>query len=210
MSTEMIPVSSVAAPDAPDARLPTVREYFAFDRASEVRNEYVDGVITSMAGESPTHNQIAGNVYVCLENAFGTRACRTFIEGIRTRVSSSRYRYPDVVALCGEAQFDRENPPSLLNPVVVFEVLSPSTEGSDRDEKFMEYRRLETLTDYLLVSQDKIEVAHFARQSARQWVVTIYNELQDVVALSSLDVTMTLADIYRKIVFKSNGSEAAQ
>ena len=209
MSTEMIPVPDVA-PEAPAARLATVREYFAFDRASEVRNEYVDGVITGMAGGSPAHNRVARNICVQLETAFGDRACESFIADVRARVSSSRYRYPDVVALCGEAQFDRENPPSLLNPVVVFEVLSPSTQGSDRDEKFMEYRQLETLTDYLLVSQDKVEVAHFARQSVRQWVVTIYNELQDVVALSSLDVTMSLADIYRKVVFEPAENKAAQ
>lgn len=210
MSTEMIPAAGVAASAAPEARLPTVQEYFAYDRASDVRNEYVDGVITGMAGGSPAHNRVARNICVHLETAFGDRACESFIGDVRTRVSSTKYRYPDVVALCGEAKFDLENPPSLLNPSVIFEVLSPSTEGSDRDEKFMEYRQLETLTDYLLVAQDRVEVAHYARQSARQWVVTIYNEPQDVVALSSLDVTMTLADIYRKTVFKPDGNEAAQ
>jgi len=210
MSTESVPEPGVSATDAPVNRLATLQDYFALERTSDTRHEYVDGEIWAMAGETPAHNRIAGNIYVALETAFGTRPCVSFIENIRTRVTSSRYRYPDIAALCGEAQFDQERPPSLLNPSVIFEVLSPSTEDNDRGEKFNEYRQLETLSDYLLIAQDKIEVAHYARQSARQWMVTIYGELEDKLVLSSLEVTLTLADVYRKIVFRAGGDAATE
>ena len=198
MSTESVPAPGVAATAVPGPHAATVQEYFALERTSDARHEYVDGEILAMAGETPTHNRIARNICVCLENAFGTRSCESFIENIRTRVSPSQYRYPDIAALCGEALFDEGKPPTLLNPAVIVEVLSPSTEVADRGEKFNEYRQLETLTDYILVAQDRIEVAHYARQSERQWTVTIYVELQDRLVLPSLEVTLTLADVYRK------------
>src|SRR5262249_6695913 len=151
-----------------------LQEYFALERASKTRHEYLDGEIVAMAGETPVHNEIAGNVYYRLRNAFETRPCRAFIEGVRTRVSPTRYRHPDVVAVCGEAQFDDENPPSLLNPTVVVEILSRSTEAFDIDEKFDEYKRIDSLTDYIHIAQDRVEVTQYVRQSARQWVVTTY------------------------------------
>lgn len=197
------------SPAAPMSTM--LQEYFALERAADVRHEYLDGQIRAMAGESPRHNRIAGNVYLGLENAFGERPCESFIENIRVRVSPTRYRYPDVVALCGDAQFDSETPPSLLNPSVIVEVLSPSTAEHDRTEKFMEYRQIEGLTDYVLVEQDSVLVVHFARQSATQWIVTEYTRLDDTLTFVSLDVSLTLADIYRKIVFdESVTSESAE
>jgi Uma2 family endonuclease len=206
-------VSSETVPPPPDARsaepdVPTratIQEYFALERTSDVRQEYVDGEILAMAGETPTHNRIARNICVNLENSFETRPCESFIENVRTRVTPTKYRYPDIAALCGEAMFDQEKPPSLLNPQVIFEVLSPSTEGSDRDEKFTEYRQLDTLTDYVLVAQDRVEVTHYARQSARQWMVTIYVDLNDALSFPSLEVSLTLADLYRKTVLAAVG-----
>ncbi len=209
MSTESIP-DPVAAREETGRKSSTVQEYFALERTSDTRHEYVDGEILAMAGETPTHNRIAGNIYLSLEIAFGTRPCQAYFENVRARVSSTRYRYPDIAALCGEAIFDRERPPSLLNPSVIFEVLSTSTEGSDREDKFNEYRQLESLTDYLLVAQDRIEVAHYTRQSARQWMVTIYMEPEDSLTLPSLGVDLTLTDVYRKIVFESDGDKVGE
>ena len=199
MSSETIPPPPAApAPEANVASKATVQEYLALERSSDARHEYIDGDILAMAGGTPMHNRIARNICVALENAFGTRQCESFIENMRTRVTKTQYRYPDIAALCGEAQFDQENPPSLLNPSVIVEVLSPSTEGLDRDEKFMEYRLVESVTDYVLFSQDRIEITHYSRQSARQWLVTIYGELSDVLSFPSLEVSLTVADVYRK------------
>ncbi len=118
----------------------TVQAYLAQERQSDVRREYVDGEILAMAGETPTHNRLAGNVYLALENAFAARDCAAYCVGVRLRVTPTQYRYPDVMALCEAARFDDENPPALLNPAVVFEILSPSTQGQDRGDKFLEYR----------------------------------------------------------------------
>ena len=199
MSSEAIPnTAEASATGTTAARKATVQEYFELERASEVRHEYIDGEIVAMAGETPIHNVIAGNVYYRFRSAFEIRQCEVYIEGVRTRVSPTRYRYPDIVALCGEAKFDEDKPPLLLNPQVIVEVLSASTESTDRENKFDEYRQLETLTDYVLVAQDRVEVTHYARQSARQWLVTIYVEPNAALSFPSLEVSLTVADVYRK------------
>ena len=199
MSSETVtPLPEAPAPRADDTARASLQEYFALERASDVRHEYVDGVITAMAGETPTHNIIAGNLYLRFRLAFETRPCESFIESVRTRVSATKYRYPDVVALCGESQFDQEKPPSLLNPSVIVEVLSPSIKGMVRGDRFIERHSLVTLTDYVLVAQDRVEVTHYARQSERQWLVTIYENPADVLSFTSLEVSLTVADIYRK------------
>lgn len=194
-----IPVLHIA-PKLPISPEVTVEQYLEMERKSEVRHEYVDGKVIAMAGESPTHNRIAGNIYRQLGNRFEDQPCEVFIEGIRARVSPTKYRYPDVMALCGEAQFDAANPPALLNPAVIFEVLSPSTENEDRDDKWTEYQQLPSVTDYVMVAQDMVEVMHYIRHSEMHWTITIYRELQDALTLASLNTSLSLADIYRKIV----------
>lgn len=181
----------------------SVQEYLEMERKSEVRHEYVDGVILAMSGETPTHNRIAGNVYRKFGNDFEERPCEAYIEGVRVRVTPTQYRYPDVAALCGDAQFDDTNPPALLNPSVIVEVLSPSTEKFDREEKFLEYRQIAGLTDYVLIAQDEILAIHYARQSPHQWALTEYTALEDTLHFASLEVTLSLADIYRKITFEA-------
>lgn len=179
----------------------TVEQYLEMERRSKVRHEYVDGKVIAMAGESLAHNRIARNIVVKLETNFADNACETFMENIRVRVTPTRYRYPDVVALCGEAQIDDTNPPALLNPAVIFEVASPSTENEDRDEKWTEYQQLPSVTDYVLVAQNVVQVMHYVRESEERWVITIYHDLQNALTLASLNTTLPLADIYRKIVF---------
>ncbi len=202
-----VPAPTVASlPPAPKI---TVQQYLEMERKSEVRHEYVNGKIIEMAGESPTHNRIAGNIYRHLGNRFEDQPCDVFIEGIRVRVTPTQYRYPDVVALCGEAQFDATRPPALLNPGVIFEVLSPTTEQEDRDEKWTEYQQLPSVTDYVLVSQNVVQVIHYVRVSDTHWTITIYHDLQNALTLASLNTTLPLADVYRKIVFPTVEAPAA-
>ncbi len=214
MSAEQIVVPPpIVSPTNPTRY--TLEEYFAMDAASERPLEYFDGIVTpkdgvevtpdgevrAMSGSTPPHNRIALNVSIQIDRAFEDRECEVYMDDIRTRVSPGQYRYPDVVAVCGPAQFDKGNPPALLNPMVVIEVLSPSTQNVDRGEKADEYRNLPTLTDYVLVAQHRVFVTHYARRGAMQWVFTDYTALTDTLTLTSIDVTLTLADIYRKIVF---------
>ncbi len=193
----------------------SVEKYLEWERDSEIRYEYVDfyaipkdgveilanGDIRAMSGESPEHNQIAGNVYVKFDREIDERSCNVYFECIRLRVSEAKYRYPDVAALCGPPQFDTANPPCLLNPSVVVEVLSPSTQREDRGEKFDEYKQLPTLTDYVLIAQDRMFVSHYVRQNATQWMISDYQQPTDVLTFAALGVSISLADMYRKIVF---------
>lgn len=176
----------------------SVEDYLAMEQQSQVKHEFIDGEIVAMAGASPVHNEITGNVYVALRNALGDRECRAYFADVRLRVSATQYRYPDVTALCGEARFTLENPPALLNPGVIVVVMSPSTQASDRDEKFVDYRQFESLTDYVLVAQDRIEVIHNTRQSPARWIDTIHEGGDNLLALEALGVTLRLADMYRK------------
>lgn len=194
-----LPVPVTTKP--PDAPKISVEEYLAMERQSEMRHEYVNGYVRAMAGETPTHNRLAGNVYRKFENSFEERPCEAYFEGVRFRVTPTQYRYPDVMALCGEAQFDNDKPPALLNPSVIVEVLSPSTAEFDREEKFLEYRQVAGLTDYVLIAQDQILVVHYVRQSPTQWLVTESLSLSDTLTFAGLEVSMALAEIYRKVVF---------
>ena len=195
------PKEASAPPTTPPPPKVSVQDYLESERKSRVRREYVDGEILAMAGETPTHNRIARNICVRLERAFEDRPCETFIENIRVRVTPTQYRYPDVVALCGDAHFDANKPPCLLNPTVIIEVLSPSTEAFDREEKFIEYRQVETVTDYVLVSQDQILVIHYSRVTPSQWVLNVYTALTDTLTFPTLEVSLILAEVYRKINF---------
>jgi Uma2 family endonuclease len=195
------PLSAPPAPEPPATPKISVPEYFALERVSEIRYEYVDGEIIPMPGESLTHNRIALNFSILLDRAFEDRDCVVYIESVRLRVSPAKYRYPDVLALCGEPVTDGDNPPALLNPALIVEVLSPSTQAIDQGEKFFEYWQIPGLTDYVLVAQDAMSVTHCVRHNPRQWTATEYTGLADTLMFASLGVTLTLSDVYRKVVF---------
>jgi Uma2 family endonuclease len=137
---------------AKDKKLMTVEEYLDFEKKSKIKHEYSDGEVISMAGAKRNHSLAAGNIFRHLANQLEGKDCEVHQNDIKVRVRENRFVYPDVIAACGELQWE-SNETVLLNPTVVFEVLSSSTEARDRGEKAQDYRRLRTLTDYLLVSQ---------------------------------------------------------
>ncbi len=206
-----VAVPPISAPVPPSAALPkmTVQEYFAFERTQEIRYEYVEGELIAMPGTSFEHNQITLNLSLALERNFGERDCRVFVEAVRLRVSPEKYRYPDVMALCDEPVSDGEKPPALLNPALAVEILSDSTEATDKGDKFFEYQQVPSLTDYLLVAQDKVQAIHCAKQNDSQWLLTTYTKLNDTLTFASLNVSLTLADIYRKLSFDAPETPAA-
>lgn len=179
----------------------TLEEYFALNAASERRYEYDEGMIIPMAGTTAPHNRIAGNFYVAFDRAFEERDCEVYIEGMGFRVSDVKYRYPDVMAVCGTPVFDDNKPPCLLNPNVIVEVLSASTEGIDKGRKIDEYLRCSSVTDYLLVEQERVSVIHMRRQDADEWLRKEYTDLADTLTLASLGVSILLREVYRKIKF---------
>jgi Uma2 family endonuclease len=186
----------------------TPEEYLALERAAEYRSEYLDGEIYAMSGASAAHNTIAMNIVRHLGNQFEGRPCRVFASDLRVRVSPNRmYTYPDVVAVCGPREFADDHSDTLLNPTVVFEVLSPSTEAYDRGEKFARYWRLASLTDYVLVAQDQMRVEHFARQGDG-WFVTAAESPDETLRLAALDAELVLRAIYTNVEFPAPEPES--
>lgn len=182
----------------PKTRL-TPEEYLAIERKAEFRSEYLAGETFAMAGAGERHNMIVTNISGEIRDQFKGRPCRNYSNDMRVRISpTGLYTYPDIVAVCGEARFDDEHKDTLLNPTVIVEVLSPSTEAYDRGEKFWHYRQLESLVEYVLVAQDRRRIEHYVRQPDGQWLLSESSSLEDTVQLLSIDCRLSLAEVYDK------------
>ena len=177
-------------------------QYLAIEREAEYKSEYFNGEMFAMAGAQEAHTLIAGNLYAALHQQFRNRTCRVYMIDMRIRVSpTGLYCYPDVTAVCGEPRFVDDRRDTLLNPNLIIEVLSPSTEGYDRGLKFEQYRKLESLQEYLLVSVDRISAELFTRQADGRWLLRAATRLEDTLALQSVGARMALADVYEKVDF---------
>lgn len=188
------------APNAEPTKRYTVEEYLEVDRHSEERQEYFDGEIFAMTGGTRRHTHLAANLVRTLGNALLDRPCMVLGADMRIAVSESNlYTYPDVVVVCGLAKFTDEREETLLNPSLIVEVLSPSTESYDRGRKFEHYRTISSLTDYVLVSQDAPLVEHFVRQPSGSWLMTEYRA-GHVLTIDSLGVSIAIDEIYRKVL----------
>jgi Uma2 family endonuclease len=182
----------------------TPQEYLEIERRAEYKSEFLHGRIFAMAGASRAHNLITANLTGELRSQLKNQPCETYPSDMRVKVSrTGLYTYPDVVVVCGEPSFEDSETDTLLNPQVIFEVLSPSTEAYDRGEKFDHYRRLESVTDYVLVAQDKCRVEHYARQSGGQWLLSVAGDLRESLAVPSLSCSIPLAEIYARVSFES-------
>lgn len=187
----------------------SVSEYLALERASPIRHEYFDGEVFAMAGATEPHNLVASNVLRKLGNLLEDRPCRVYGSDMRIVCPTGLRTYPDVSAVCGPPQLEDEHRDTLLNPVLLVEVLSPSTERYDRGRKFKNYQTIESLREYVLVSSDEMRVEHFARQSdADQWLLTTYADPSGVVRLTGLDVAIPLAEIYAKVELPADTAAA--
>jgi len=177
----------------------TPEQYLALERQASYKSEYVNGGIFAMAGASREHNQIAFNIAGELHGQLKNRPCLAYINDMRVKVNATGlYTYPDVAALCGEPQFEDEQMDTLLNPSIIIEILSPSTEAYDRGDKFAHYRRLSSLMEYVLIAQDKVRVEHYIRQDKR-WVLTELGSLDDKLGLVSIQCEIPLREIYAKV-----------
>ncbi len=178
----------------------TPEEYLEIERKSEFRSEYYAGEMFALAGASKQHNLIAGNIFAAFHRQFIARSCNVYQSDMRVKVSATGlYTYPDVVVVCGEEKFDDSHRDLLLNPVVIVEVLSESTEGYDRGKKFEHYQQIESLTEYLLVAQEPYRIERYVRQTAAQWLYTEAHQAEDVVKLETIDCALALKDVYAKV-----------
>jgi Uma2 family endonuclease len=186
----------------PKIRL-TPEEYLAIERQAEYKSEYYKGEVFAMSGASREHNLIVGNVFAALHRQLRNRPCEVYPSDMRVKVSpTGLYTYPDVVVICGQPEFEDDWVDTLLNPTVIVEVLSETTEGYDRGKKFEHYRTLDSLSDYILIAPDKYHVEHFVRQPDNRWVLSETNNLHDVIHIASIECDLALEEIYEKIEIK--------
>lgn len=177
-------------------------EYLAFERAqTDAKHEYLDGGITAMSGASLAHNLIAVNVLTALRIQMRGRLCNVFSGDMRVKVSATGlYTYPDISALCGERQLEGDAFDTLLNPSVLIEILSPSTEAYDRGVKFAHYQRIESLQVYVLIAQDKRRIEIYRRQESDNWLYSALEGLDAKVSLDVIGCELTAADVYEGVI----------
>lgn len=178
-------------------------EYLAFERDAQNKHEYLNGEIYAMAGASPQHNQIGFNATVSLGSQIKGRNCRGYTADQKVRTDpQDLFSYPDITIVCGEPEFHDDHKDVILNPTVIIEVLSPTTEAYDRTEKFARYRTIQSLRDYLLIAQDRPCIEHFIRQKGkRQWMYNVETELISSLWIESIKCELKLADVYDLIAF---------
>ncbi len=188
----------------PNRRL-SPEEYLALERRSEVKHEFLDGEIFAMTGASLRHNDIVWNVASALHSQLRGRPCRASIGDLRLRVDATGlYTYPDIVVVCGEPRLvaDAELD-TLLNPTLIVEVLSPSTEAYDRGKKFAHYRTIESLAEVVFISQEQVEVERYSRRPEGGWLLLEANRLEDRLPLPAIGCELPLAAVYER-VFSEN------
>lgn len=184
----------------------TVEEYLAYERTSDTKHEYVDGEIYAMAGGSKNHNRIAVNLCALLNTQLDEGACEAFLAEVLLQVRPTLFYYPDVYVVCNSAADEDEY--IAHNPVLVVEVLSPSTKRIDRREKLAEYKRLPSLRECLLIHQDRVGVEFYSRATdTAEWEQRIYTNLQDELSFASIRVTIKVEEIYRRVPFTAAQEE---
>jgi Uma2 family endonuclease len=178
----------------------TPEEYLAEERSSSEKHEYLDGEVFLMAGGTKQHAELCWRLSGILYRLISNSKCRAFSSDLKVRTSNKGlYSYPDLTVVCGEQRFEDGEEDVLLNPKAIFEVLSPSTEAYDRGEKFFRYQQIESLTDYILVSQEKVHIDHLTRQTDG-WLHRSYSAIESELLISSIQSTISLAEVYQGIV----------
>lgn len=181
--------------------LPTPEAYLEVERHSQSRSEYFGGERLAMTGASRRHNLVTVNLAAELRAALRGGPCECYVSDMRLKVAATgAYAYPDVVVVCEPPRFEDDVADTLLNPRVIFEVLSPSTEAFDRGEKFAHYRLIPSLTDYLLVSQREPRLEHFQRQESG-WLFAEVSGLEAEIEVASLGARPALAEVYERVDF---------
>ena len=180
----------------------TPAEYLKIERAAEFRHEYFNGEMFAMSGGSPRHSLIKVNCVTQLCGNLKGRPCTAFDSDLRIQISpTGLYTYPDVSVICGELEFDDDQQDTVLNPTLLIEVLSDSTEAYDRGKKFEHYRRIASLREYVLISQKSPTIERFLRNPDDTWTLTAVIGLEASIHLPSIDVTLSLAEIYDRVKF---------
>jgi Uma2 family endonuclease len=175
-------------------------EYLEQDRQAQHKSEYFQGQMFTMAGASPQHVLIVTNLVRELSQKLKGRPCRVYSSDLRLRVApTGLYTYPDVMVVCGEAQFADDQKDTVMNPLLIIEVLSESTRDYDRGQKFQHYRTLPSLVEYLTVAQDVPHIEHWIRQPENRWLLAEFSGLNQSLQLASIGCVLPSSEVYEKI-----------
>ena len=189
----------------------TLDEYLALERASDARLEFWDGEIFAMSGGTLSHEQVMGNMFDLLRNQLRDGKSTVFGSNMHIKVPTAPpYRYADGSVVCGKVEVERFNGSDLLlNPILVYEVLSPSTEAYDRGDKFTHYKSIAHLREYLLIAQHRPHVTHYVKQEDGSWSYSETNGLEGSVNLPSVDISLKFSDVYRNVEFEPGAGPTA-
>jgi Uma2 family endonuclease len=183
----------------PQIKYLTPEEYLAIERQAEYKSEYVEGVMYAMAGGSPQHNSVSVNILTLINLHLWESPCKVFNSEMKVRVPSSRkYHYPDVTIVCEKPEYADDEKDVLLNPLLIVEVLSKSTQGYDKGKKFLYYQEIDSFREYLLVAQDHPLVQHYVRQPDGSWIYKKIDGLEQSAELMTINCRLKLKDIYAK------------
>ncbi len=183
----------------------SVEDYLDFERVQSERHEFLDGNVYAMAGESPRHSTICYNLYGITQNQLRGKRCRGYSPNMKVATNEKGlFSYPDLAIVCGEPKYHDKKSDVLINPTVIFEVLSPSTEHYDRGEKFLRYvNGIESLTDYILISQNKPAIEHFQKQSNGEWEKTEIEGIDSILRVASIECEISLSELYDLVEFSA-------
>lgn len=178
----------------------TEEEYVRLEEKSARKHGYLDGRVYAVAGGTPAHSAVGTNITIALGTRLRGKSCRPFNSDLRVKVEATGLRTsPDVTVACPPERYDRCDPNSLLNPTVIFEVLSPSTQQYDRTDKFDALKQIPSLRDYVLVSPERVRVEHLRRGDNDEWILESYIQRSQVLALASIGVEVPLDEIYDRL-----------
>lgn len=197
----------MSAVPIPARTLVSIEDYLKAEEVSAEKHEYYAGDVLAMAGASVLHNRIVRNTLSSIDNHLKGRTCEVFPSDLKLHVKSkSSFVYPDLSVVCGELEYFNERQDIISNPTVVIEVMSPSTELYDRGKKFMLYRQMESLQEYLLVSSTEMLVEKFTKTQNRVWSLQVFNLPEEQCLIQSINHSVQLSEFYRNVTFESESN----
>lgn len=185
----------------------SVKDYLETEKISPVKREYVDGIVYAMAGASDNHARIAGDIYTALAIHLRDSPCEPFSSDIKVRVSQKVYYYPDILVTCEQSP---ENAYFRNEPILIIEIASPSTERTDRSEKLLYYLQMPSLQEYVIADQHKMNVEVHRRQENGSWITYYFDEFDDIVEFTSVELTLPISEIYRRVRFEKRDADQSE
>ncbi len=175
----------------------SIQEYLEMENEAFEKHEYYKGEIFAMSGAGPRHNIISINIIASLYNSLKGKSCQPYGSDMRIHIpQNTLFTYPDISIICGDIINPKEDENTATNPKIIFEILSPSTRNYDRGVKFMLYRAIATLKEYILIEGETIHIEHFAINNEGFWQLKEYSNVDDKIILESLEITLLLKDVY--------------